>query len=200
MHIPTWHGHVTHASHHTVKWLRSKYAGSILAAISFAESLFLPVLIDPFLVALILARRSRWLYYTTISIIASLLGGLVAYFIGLWFFDSFGRPLLEFYNLQGQFASMSVQINDSGFIFVLIGALTPIPYKIVALASGFGQINIVTFLLASLFGRILRLGLVGYVAYAVGPHALPMFRKHLLSLAYVFLVLLLTYLVFQWAT
>lgn len=183
---------------HGVRWLRSRYAGAILGLIAFAESLFLPVLIDPFLIALILANRSRWLYYTTISIVASVIGGTVAYLLGLWFFEGIGRPLLDFYNLADDFARISTQIDANGFIFVLIGAITPIPYKIVALASGFGGVNLVTFLLASIFGRIIRLGLVGYVAYVVGPHALPAFRTHLLQLAYVFGFILIAYLLWQW--
>lgn len=180
--------------------MRSRYAAPILASISFAESLFLPVLIDPFLVALILADRARWLYYTIISILASLAGGVAAYFVGLWFFDVIAQPLLETYNLQADFLHATTQINEGGFVFVLIGALTPIPYKVVAIASGFGHITFVTFLVASIFGRILRLGLVGYAAFVVGPHALPMFRKHLLSLAYVFLFVLLGYLGYLWLT
>jgi membrane protein YqaA with SNARE-associated domain len=185
------------ASHDHHQWLRSRYAGSMLGAFSFAESIFLPVLIDPFLVALILAKRKRWLYYTTIAITSSVLGGIVAYFIGFWFFDSFGKPLIEHYGWQADFAALQSQIGESGFIFVLIGALTPIPYKLVALASGLANVHIITFILASLFGRIIRLGLVGYAAHAVGPHALPAFRGHLLSLAYIFLLLLTMYLVFQ---
>lgn len=188
------HAHVHTASTHGVRWLRSKYAGFILALISFAESVFLPVLIDPFLIALILAKRSRWLYYTTISIAASVAGGAVAYYLGLAFFDTLGQRLINFYSLEAQFASISKSLDSNGFVFVLIGAITPIPYKLVALASGFGQISFVTFLFASIFGRIIRLGLVGYVAYAIGPHAVPLFRKHLLSLAYVFLLILAVYL------
>ncbi len=194
------HSHVHQAGAHSARWLRSRYATAVLAAISFAESLFLPVLIDPFLVALILARRGRWLYYTTVSIVFSIAGGIAGYFVGLWFFDVVAQPLIDLYNLQADFVHISSQIDQSGFVFVLIGAITPIPYKIVAIASGFSHITFVTFLIASIFGRIIRLGLVGYAAYAVGPHALPVFRKHLLSLAYVFLILLLSYLLYQWLT
>lgn len=186
--------HMTEAGTHGVRWLRSRYAGWILGLIAFAESLFLPVLIDPFLVALILANRSRWLYYSTISVVFSIAGGLVAYVLGLVFFDTVGQKLIDMYGLSAEFASMSASLDANGFVFVLIGAITPIPYKLVALASGFGQIHFATFLLASIFGRIIRLGLVGYIAYAVGPHAIPLFRKHLLTLAYIFFVVLVAYL------
>ena len=120
------------------------------------------------------------------------------YFVGLWFFDVVAQPLIDSYGWHEQFAHISAQIDASGFIFVLVGAVTPIPYKIVAIASGFSQVSFVTFLIASIVGRILRLGLVGYLSYVVGPHALPMFRSHLLTLAYVFLFFLVLYLGYQW--
>lgn len=177
-----------------VKWLRSRHSGWILAVIAFAESAFAPIIIDPFLVALILARRSRWKYYTIIAIVFSVIGGVFAYYMGLLFFDIIGKNLISFYNLEVQFESISTGLNENGFAFVLIGALTPIPYKIVAITSGLLKVSILTFIFASTFGRIVRLSLVGYAAYAVGPHALPMFRRHLLSLAYIFFVLLALYI------
>jgi membrane protein YqaA with SNARE-associated domain len=196
--ISKLHTHAQSAGAHGARWLRSRFAAPILAAISFAESLFLPVLIDPFLVALILARRTSWSYYTVIAIVFSLLGGIAAYFLGYWFFDTIAQPLLAAYNLEVEFTRVSVELAANGFVFVLIGALTPIPYKVVAIASGFGAIPFATFLAASIIGRILRLGLVGYIAYVVGPHALPVFRGHLLTMAYVFLFVLLGYLLVQW--
>lgn len=198
MRHPSVQTHAEVAGTHGVRWLRSRYAAAILAAISFAESLFLPVLIDPFLVALILAQRRRWFFYTVVAISFSLLGGVVGYFLGYWFFDAIAQPLLTTYNLTAEFAEVSAEIAASGFVFVLIGALTPIPYKLVAIASGFGNIPFLTFIVASIIGRILRLGLVGYIAYVVGPHALPVFRGHLLTLAYIFLFILLGYLLVQW--
>jgi len=186
--------HVEKVGKHGVRWLRSKHAGFILALISFVESVFAPILIDSFLVALILANRSKWLYYTTIATISSVIGGVVAYFLGLLFFDAVGVVIIETYHLTEQFNSVASSIDENAFVFVLIGAITPIPYKLVALASGLAQMNFMVFIIASIFGRIVRLGLVGYIAYAVGPHALPVFRKHLLTLAYIFFALLVAYL------
>lgn len=190
--------HVEKVGKHGVRWLRSKHAGLILALISFVESVFAPILIDPFLVALILANRSKWLYYTTIATISSVIGGVVAYFLGLLFFDAVGVVIIETYHLTEQFNSVASSIDENAFVFVLIGAITPIPYKLVALASGLAQMNFMVFIIASIFGRIVRLGLVGYIAYAVGPHALPVFRKHLLTLAYIFFALLVAYLLVEY--
>ena len=189
--------HIDKVGAHGAKWLRSKYASWFLAVISFAESVFAPILIDPFLVAMILAKRERWLFYSIVAIVSSILGGLFAYLLGSVFFDVIGGRMISFFGLEAQFASVSASLDNNGFVFVLIGALTPIPYKLVALASGVAQVNILTFIFASIFGRILRLGLVGYIAYAVGPHALPLFRKHLLKMAYVFFFVLLGYVVVQ---
>lgn len=191
------HPHVHEIGKHGARWLKSKHAGWILAAISFAESVFAPILIDPFLIALILARRERWMYYVIISIIFSVLGGIVAYILGALFFDFIGTWIISFYGLETQFTSASKSLDVNGFVFVLIGALTPIPYKLVAIASGVAQINFITFLFASIVGRIVRLSLVGGATYVVGPQALPLIRKNLLLLAYVLGAVLLVYFILR---
>ena len=178
---------------HGAKWLRSRHSGWILGAISFVESVFAPIIIDPFLIALILAKRESWIRFIVISVVFSVIGGVFAYFLGYWFFDFIGTKIINAYGMQDEFNSIAKSVDDNAFVFVLLGALTPIPYKLVAIASGLTQINFVTFLFASVVGRILRLGLVGWATYAVGPHALPMIRRHLLTLAYILCFVLLVY-------
>ena len=179
------------------KWLRSKHTSSILAGISFAESLFAPIIIDPFLVAVIFATRERWKWFVFVSVVASIIGGLCAYVLGMLFFQTLGAPAISFYGLTQQFATLSQDLNNNGFVFVLLGAFTPIPYKIVALASGLLHINILSFIVASIFGRALRLGLVGFGAYVAGPKALPAIQRNLHLLAALTGVLLLGYLVIR---
>lgn len=181
-------------SKHGAKWLRSKHATAVLAFISFAESVFAPILIDPFLIALILASPKKWRLYTIVSIIASVIGGIFAYILGALFFDTLGIKLVELYNLEKTFTTISDSLNNNGFVFVLIGAFTPIPYKLVALSSGLLQINFLTFIIASLIGRILRLGLVGIATHWVGPHALPVVRKNLYFIAAIVGVILTAYI------
>lgn len=176
------------------RWLRSSYAGWILAAISFAESLFAPIIIDPFLVALIFAKRESWVRFISIAVIFSVLGGVAGYLLGALFYDTVGRPLLELYGFTDGFEAVANELTANGFVFVLLGALTPVPYKLVAIASGLVQVNFVTFLFASIIGRFLRLALVGLAAHVVGPHALPLIRRHLLTCAYIVAFLLLLYI------
>ncbi len=178
-------------------WLCSRHSTWVLALISFAESMFAPILIDPFLVALILAKRTLWKKYVLISIVASVLGGLAGYVLGAVFFETIGVKLLDFFGLTAKFTAVATSVDTNGFVFVLIGAFTPIPYKLVALASGFLHINIFTFLIASIFGRTLRLGLVGFAAYAVGPKALPIMQRNLFLFAAIIGVLLVAYILYK---
>jgi membrane protein YqaA with SNARE-associated domain len=168
-----------------------------LAFISFSESLFAPIIIDPFLVAYIFTKRESWLRFTTIAIVFSVLGGIAGYLLGVLFYDSLALPLLAFYHLTPSFESAARELDANGFVFVLLGALTPIPYKVVAIASGLVHLNFWTFLAASIVGRVLRLGLVGAATYVVGPHALPMIRKYLLAIAYIVCAVLLVYLLIR---
>ncbi|MEM9336712.1 MAG: VTT domain-containing protein [Patescibacteria group bacterium] len=186
---------MTAASETSIKWLRSKYAEWILAGIAFSESMFAPILIDPFLVALIIAQRELWKRYILVSVIASVIGGIAGYLVGIYFFDLIGNSMLQTFGLEQRFNSVAEGINQSDFVFVLLGAFTPIPYKLVALASGFLQINIVTFIIASIFGRFFRLGLVGFAAYAVGPKALPVMQRNLHLIAAIAAVLFAIYII-----
>ena len=186
---------VTELGERGARWLRSRHAGWILAVISFTESVFAPILIDPFLIALIFVKRQAWLRYTIIAIVFSVIGGVAGYYIGVLFFDFIGKWVIELYSLEEQFVWISTKLNENGFVFVLLGALTPIPYKLVAIASGVAHINFLTFLVASIVGRILRLGLVGGAAYLVGPTVMPIIRHHLLTTAYIVGFILLAYLI-----
>lgn len=179
---------------HRLRWIDSPYANRIFAAIAFTESFFAPIIIDPFLVALVLARRHLWFRYTAIAIIFSVLGGLAGYLLGLLFYDLLGQRVIEFYGLTDYFIEVSKEINANAFAFVLLGALTPIPYKLVAIAAGVSQMNLLTFLVASIIGRILRLGAVGWATYLVGPKAVPLIRRHLLAIAYLIGVILILYI------
>lgn len=182
---------------HGVRWMNSRYAEPIFAFISFVESAIVPIIIDPFLVALILFRRELWLRYIAIAIIFSILGGICGYLIGWLFYDWLGSRIIETYGLQESFTWVVERVDANAFVFVLLGALTPIPYKLVAIASGVLTLNPFTFLVASIIGRTLRLGLVGWATYLVGPRAVPLVRRHLLKLAYGLAALLILYIVIR---
>lgn len=183
-------------AHHGARWLRSRFSGWILAAISFAESIFAPILIDPFLIALIIASPKRWHVYTVISIVASVLGGLCAYVLGAFLFDTFGSQLLAFFKLESAFAAVMAKAAAGSFMFVLIGAITPIPYKLVALSAGLLHINFVVFVIASIIGRTIRLGFVGYITHMFGPHAMAVAKPHIRIISWVLVLAVVAYFLY----
>ena len=181
----------------SAKLLRSKYAVAFIAFISLVESAFAPIITDPFLIALILAKRNRWVYYTTVTIIFSVLGGLLAYALGLFFFNTIGEQFIEFYNLQAKMDFVTKGINNSAFVFVLLGALTPIPYKLVAIASGLLKVDLFTFIVASVIGRSLRMVLVGYLTYLVGPKVISLVQKRLFTIFSILGIILIIYIIIR---
>lgn len=183
--------------HKHVHWMRSPHAQGILGFLSFSESVCAPIITDPFLVAIILTDRARWLRYTIITIITSVLGGLAAYFLGALFFEVFGLWLLDTFSLHTLFIESTQNISGAGFWFIFLGALTPIPYKLVALVGGFVWLPLWSFVLASLIGRSIRFLITGYLAYWFGPMALELFRYRLNVLYALVILAVLAYTVYK---
>jgi membrane protein YqaA with SNARE-associated domain len=147
-----------------------------LALISFTESAFLPILTDPFLLGMTIAKPKLWLRYTVIAGVASVLGGLLGYLIGALFFDTLGQPIIDLYNMQSFYDGTAALLDKGAFLFTFIGAVTPLPYKLVAILGGVFQINIFAFILASVIGRFGRYLIVAYISYRFGEYALERFN------------------------
>lgn len=156
---------------------KATYGEWFLGLISFTESSFLPILIDPFLLAMTLAKPHHWVRYILIAGTTSVLGGIFGYLIGAVFFELIGMKIVTLYHLEGLFAKASEAMNEGAFWFTLLGAFTPIPYKLTAIAGGMLHINIVSFILASIIGRFGRFILVGYVCHKFGEYALARLSK-----------------------
>jgi membrane protein YqaA with SNARE-associated domain len=124
-----------------------------LAAVSFAESSFLPIAPDLLLVPMVLARRDRAWWLATICTAASVAGGLLGYLIGYGLFDVLARPLLHAYDYEGAFARFQDTFAAWGVWIILLKGLTPIPFKIVTLASGAAHFNLPLFLAATAVTR-----------------------------------------------
>lgn len=171
----------------------SPHAQSWLAFFSFTESLIFPIPPDVLLIAMTIARSARWFWFFLITTIASLLGGIFAYFIGLFFFETVGKEIIAFYNWERELLRIAELYNGNAFFAVFVGAFTLIPYKIFTLSAGFFSINFFVFVAASLVGRGLRYFAVSYIAKRYG-RALGSFifkRFNLLTFAIVILLLLL---------
>lgn len=134
-----------------------------LAIISFSESSFFPIPPDPFLMAILLVQRHRWFFFSMIVIVFSVLGGIFGYFIGLVFYETVGRALVDFYHLEEEVQTISQLFADHAFWTMFTAAFTPIPYKVFTISAGLFNVNFFIFVLASVIGRGLRYLIVGLI-------------------------------------
>jgi len=145
-----------------------RHAMAAMALISFAESSFLPLPPDFLLVPMTLARpRQAWLI-AAVCTITSVVGGYVGYAIGFFLFDAIGRPLLEFYHAMDKYEAFKSAFAEWGAWIIVIKGLTPIPFKLVTIASGAARFDLVAFTLASLVSRSLRFFLIAALLWRFG--------------------------------
>jgi membrane protein YqaA with SNARE-associated domain len=129
------------------------YALWILTAVSFAESSFFPVPPDIMLLPMSLAQPRRAWVYASVCTLASVAGGLLGYAIGALLYDSVGQWLINVYGLAGKVEAFRESYARWGAIIILAKGLTPIPYKLVTITSGFAGYNIWLFILFSIITR-----------------------------------------------
>jgi len=129
---------------------RAPYA---LGAVSFAESSFFPIPPDVMLLPMALARPEKAWTYAAICTITSVLGGIVGYMIGALLFDSLGQWLISVYGLGDKFETFQATYQKWGHWIILIKGFTPIPYKLVTIASGLAAYDFFWFVVLSIITR-----------------------------------------------
>jgi len=129
------------------------YALWLMGAVSFAESSFFPVPPDVMLVPMSLARPRRAWLYAVVCTVTSVLGGVVGYAIGAGLYDSVGHWLMQLYGLTDKVEAFRASYAEWGAWIIIGKGLTPIPYKLVTITSGFAGYNIWLFVLCSIVAR-----------------------------------------------
>ena len=144
------------------------YALWILAAVSFAESSFFPVPPDVMLLPMSLARpRQAWLF-ATLCTATSVAGGLLGYAIGALLYDSVGQWLINLYGLGDKVEAFRASYAEWGAWIIIGKGLTPIPYKLVTITSGFAGYNIWLFIVCSIIARGGRFFMVAVLLNSYG--------------------------------
>lgn len=164
----------------TVALAKSRHAEPALFALSFAESSFFPLPPDLLLLPMAAAEPKKWLRYAITCTVASVLGGLLGYAIGLYLMDAVGRHILDFfgYGAERQ-ASLKAFYDQWGAFAIFIKGLTPIPYKLVTILSGALHYSLPMFVLASIVTRGARFTLGAWIAQKYGPAMGPIVEKRL---------------------
>src|ERR1700753_3838146 len=166
------------------------YALWILGAVAFAESSFFPVPPDIMLLPMSRAQPRRAWLFATVCTVASVLGGLLGYAIGAVLYDSVGHWLIHLYGLEGKVESFRASYAQWGAVIILLKGLTPIPYKLVTITSGFAGYNLVLFVLCSIVARGARFFAVAALLNRYGARARRVLEERLEFWAMLFAVLL----------
>lgn len=154
--------------HRTLALAGSPRAGWWLALVAFTEASCFPIPPDVLLIPMALARPERAWRLALICTIASVCGGALGYYIGYAVFNQLARPVLEFYGYGGRFAAFQAMYAEWGLWVILIKGLTPIPYKIVTIASGAAKFNFWLFMAASAVTRGARFFIVAALLHFWG--------------------------------
>lgn len=140
----------------------------VLALISFMEASVFPIPPDVLMIPMILARPSRAWLIAAVALAASVLGGLLGYAIGAFFYEEIGRPILETMGKADAMASFNEQFNAAGFWPVLIAGLTPFPFKVITIMSGWTGLPLATFIISAVVARSLRFFIVAALLWKFG--------------------------------
>ena len=146
-----------------------RHAMPALAAVSFVESSFFPIPPDALMIPMILARPSRAWLVAFVALVASVLGGLLGYAIGAFAFTEIGQPILASLGKADAMAEFSTRFNDFGFWAVLIAGVTPFPYKVITIMSGWTGLPVMTFVVTSIIARGFRFFVVAGLLWKFGP-------------------------------
>ena len=139
-----------------------------LAIVAFVESSVFPIPPDVLMIPLIVARPREAFKIAGIATLASVLGGMLGYWIGAQAFDSVGRPVLEFYGKDAYFDEFAQTYNEWGAWAVLIAGVTPFPYKVITILSGATHLSLPVFMAASVAARALRFFVVAALLWKFG--------------------------------
>lgn len=161
-----------------------------LALVSFVESSVFPIPPDVLMIPMILARPSRAWLIAGVALLASVLGGLLGYAIGAFFYESLGQPILEAMGKGEAMAQFNQKFNDFGFWAVLAAGVTPFPYKVITIMSGWTGMPLGTFVATSILARAIRFFIVAGLLRAFGAPIRDFIERRLGLVFTVFVVVL----------
>lgn len=174
----------------TIGLAASRYAIWGLAFVAFVESSVFPIPPDILMIPMIIAAPHRAFFIAGVALIASVLGGMLGYFIGWGAFETVGRPVLEFYGKEHAFEEFATRYNEFGPWAVLIAGVTPFPYKVITILSGSTGLNFTVFMISSIVARGLRFFIVAGLLWKFG-EPIRDFIERRLGLMFTIFVLLL---------
>jgi membrane protein YqaA with SNARE-associated domain len=177
--------------HRVMRYSRHRYAPYYLSLLSFVESFILPFPPpDVMLAPMSLSRPLLAMRFAALTLLFSVLGGLVGYMIGAFLFDQVEPYIIE-WGYQVRFEKVTVWFEQWGFWAVLVAGFSPVPYKIFTIAAGVLNLAIIPFVLASIIGRGARFFLLAWCLAKFGPAIEPRLVRYIEYIGWAIVVILL---------
>ncbi len=164
---------------YVLKLAGGKHAEPALFAVSFAESSFFPIPPDVMLMPMVLARRERAWRFALVCTLGSVFGAMLGYAIGYLLYDTVGKAIIGFFGYAGKEADLQKAYGEAGVWIIFLKGLTPIPFKLVTIVSGFMKFNIPIFIAACAVTRAARFFLVAWVFRTFGPALAPVIERRI---------------------
>ena len=166
------------------------HALTALLAVSFVESSVFPIPPDILLIPMVLARPAQAWRLAALCTLASVAGGLLGYAIGYFLFDAIGRPILEYNHAMSGYEGLKAGFAKWGVWIIILKGMTPIPYKLVTIASGVAHFPLLWFIGASIVSRSLRFFLIAALLWWFGDAAREFIERRLMLVTSLFAILL----------
>ena len=173
----------------TLRLAAHRHALRSLALISFAESSFFPIPPDVIVIPMVLARRDQAWRIAAVAAGSSILGGMLGYAIGYFLWDSVGKPVADFYHITAAVEDYRQKFHGFAAPIILIQGLTPIPFKLVAIASGLSQVNFFIFVLCATVTRSARFFVVAGLVRRYGAPMQAFIEKRMMLVGWAVLAL-----------
>ena len=162
----------------------------VLAVVSFVESSFFPIPPDVLMIPMIIAAPHRAFLIAFVALVSSVLGGLAGYAIGAFAYEGIGQPILAALGKADAMEAFNTRFNDFGFWAVLTAGVTPFPYKVITIMSGWTGMPLATFIATSILARGLRFFLVAGLLWYFGAPVRDFIEKRLGLMFTLFILLL----------
>ncbi len=173
-----------------LKWAGTKWAVPALCAMSFAEASFFPIPPDALLLPMCFEKPKKSFHYATYCLIASVLGGLLGYYIGISLWAHVSHWFIPKLFSQAKFDAMKASYTGAAFWIIAGKGLTPIPFKVVTITAGVAEIPLSVFIPAAIVCRAIRFHAEATLIYFLGDKVRPFIEKYLTWVFLLALVLL----------
>ena len=179
-------------------WSSSRFAIYLLSLISFLESSILPLPIQDLLLAsMSLRNRSKAFYFAAICTLASVLGGVAGYYIGVFAMDQIG-PLIANFGYESKLEAAQINFNKHGIVIIIIAGFSPIPYKLFTISAGMMSMSLIPFVIFSIIARGARYFLISFLVRKFGKMADAWLNKYIDWLGYLLIIVIALFIWYEY--